>query len=154
WLSVVDNTECTATISGTPDNGSDLTYDFTITARNGVSPNATQDFTLRITPTPASAALVNVATRLLVQTGAKVGIGGFIITGTDPKKVLIRGIGPVLARFNVPNTLQDPMLQLHDGTGAILTSNDDWKAPQQAAIEATGLAPPDDRESAILLSLQ
>ena len=46
------------------------------------------------------------------------------------------------------------MLQLHDGTGAILTSNDDWKVPQQAAIEATGLAPPDDRESAILLSLQ
>jgi hypothetical protein len=46
------------------------------------------------------------------------------------------------------------MLELHDGTGAVLTSNDDWKVHQQAAIEATGLAPPDDRESAILLSLQ
>ena len=154
WLSFVDNTEGTATLSGTPDAGSDLSYSFTITARNGVSPVATQDFTLRITPTPAGAQLVNVSTRLGIQTGAKIGIGGFIITGTDPKKVLIRGIGPTLARFNVPNTLQDPMLQLHDGTGAVLTSNDDWKVPQQAAIEATGFAPPDDRESAILLSLQ
>ncbi|PYK43002.1 MAG: hypothetical protein DME46_08645 [Verrucomicrobia bacterium] len=154
WLSFVDNTDGTATISGTPDNGSDLTYDFTITARNGVSPNATQDFTLRITPTPANAALVNVATRLLVQTGAKVGIGGFIITGTDPKKVLIRGIGPVLTNFGITNALQDPVLELHNGTGAVLTTNDDWKVPQQAAIEAAGLAPTDDREAAILLSLQ
>jgi hypothetical protein len=50
--------------------------------------------------------------------------------------------------------LQDPVLELHDGTGALLTSNDDWKVSQQAAIEATGLAPPDDREPAILLNLQ
>ena len=154
WLSFVDNTDGTATLSGTPDAGSDLSYSFTITARNGVSPVATQDFTLRITPTPASAQLVNVSTRLVIQTGAKVGIGGFIITGTDPKKVLIRGIGPTLASFGIPNALQDPMLELHDGTGAVLTSNDDWKVPQQAAVEATGLAPPDDREPAILLSLQ
>ena len=154
WLSFVDNTDGTATLSGTPDAGSDLSYSFTITARNGVSPVATQDFTLRITPTPAGAQLVNVSSRLVIQTGGNVGIGGFIITGTDPKKVLIRGIGPTLARFSIPNALQDPMLELHDGTGAVLTSNDDWKVPQQAAIEATGLAPPDDRESAILLSLQ
>ena len=153
WLSFVDNTDGTATLSGTPDAGSDLSYSFTVTARNGVSPVATQDFTLRITPTPASA-LVNVSTRLVIQTGDEIGIGGFIITGTDPKKVLIRGIGPTLARYNIPNALQDPMLELHDGTGAVLTSNDDWKVHQQAAIEATGLAPPDDRESAILLSLQ
>ena len=154
WLSFVDNTDGTATISGTPDSGSDLSYDFIITARNGVSPVATQDFTLRVTPTPATAALVNVSTRLLVQTGSKVGIGGFIITGPDPKKVLIRGIGPTLTNFGIANALQDPVLELHDGTGAVLTSNDDWKVPQQAAIEATALAPPDDRESAILLSLQ
>jgi Putative Ig domain len=154
WLSFVDNTDGTATLSGKPDAGSDLSYSFTVTARNGVSPVATQDFTLRITPTPASA-LVNVSTRLVIRTGDEIGIGGFIISGTDPKKVLIRGIGPTLARYNLPNALQDPMLELHDGTtGAVLTSNDDWKVHQQAAIEATGLAPPDDRESAILLSLQ
>jgi len=154
WLSFVDNTDGTATLSGTPDAGSDLTYSFTITARNGVSPVATQDFTLRVVPVPAGAQLVNVSTRLVIQTGAKVGIGGFIISGTDPKKVLIRALGPTLAVFGVPNTLQDPVLELHDGAGAILTSNDDWKTAQQAAIQATGLAPPDDRESAILVSLQ
>jgi Putative Ig domain len=154
WLSFVDNTDGTATLSGTPDAGSDLVYTFTITARNGVSPIATQDFTLHITPTPASAQLVNVSTRLVIQTGGKVGIGGFIISGTDPKKVLIRGIGPTLANFGIPNALQDPLLELHDGTGAVLISNDNWKVPQQVAIEATGLAPPDERESAILLNLQ
>jgi hypothetical protein len=154
WLSFVDNTDGTATLSGTPDAGSDLAYSFTITARNGVSPVATQDFTLLITPVPASAQLVNVSTRLVIQTGSKVGIGGFIITGTAPKKVLIRGLGPTLTTFGVANALQDPMLELHDGTGAVLTSNDDWKIPQQAAIEATGLAPRHDREPAILLDLQ
>jgi hypothetical protein len=153
WLSFVDNTDGTATISGTPDAGSDLTYSFTITARNGVSPVATQDFTLHITPVPASAQLVNVSTRLLIQTGDKVGIGGFIITGTASKKVLIRGIGPTLTRYGIANALQDPVLELHNST-SVLTSNDDWKVPQQAAIEATGLAPPDDREPAILLNLQ
>src|SRR5207253_742483 len=130
WLSFVDNTDGTATLSGTPDAGSDLSYSFTITARNGVSPVATQDFTLRITPVPAGAQLVNVSTRLVIQTGGNVGIGGFIITGTAPKKVLIRGIGPTLTTFGVANALQDPMLELHDSTGALLTSNDDWKIPQ------------------------
>ena len=154
WLSFVDNTDGTATLSGTPDAGSDLAYSFTITARNGVSPVATQDFTLRVTPVPAGAQLVNVSTRLVIQTGSKVGIGGFIITGTAPKKVLIRGIGPTLGNFGVANALQDPMLELHDSTGAVLTSNDDWKVPQQTDVEATGLAPPDDREPAILLNLQ
>ena len=154
WLSVVDNTDGTATLSGTPDADSDLSYSFTITARNGVSPIATQDFTLTVQPTPANATLVNISTRLLVQTGAKVGIGGFIITGTDAKKVLIRGMGPTLTRFGVPNALQDPVLELHDSTGAVVISNDDWKIPQETDIAATGKAPPDDHESAILLTLQ
>jgi len=154
WLSFVDNTDGTATLSGTPDADSDLSYSFTITARNGVFPNATQDFTLIVQQTPTNATLVNISTRLLVQTGAKVGIGGFIITGTDAKKVLIRGMGPTLTSFGVPNALQDPVLELHDATGAVVISNDDWKVPQEAAIAATGLAPLDDRESAILLTLQ
>jgi len=154
WLSFVDNSDGTATLSGTPDANSDLSYSFTITARNGVSPDATQDFTLTVQQTPANATLVNISTRLLVQTGAKVGIGGFIITGTDAKKVLIRGLGPTLTSFGVPNALQDPVLELHDGTGAVVISNDDWKIPQETDIAATGLAPPDDHESGILLILQ
>jgi len=154
WLSFVDNTDGTATLSGTPDADSDLSYSFTITARNGVSPNATQDFTLTVQPTPTNATLVNISTRLLVQTGAKVGIGGFIISGPDAKKVLIRGMGPTLTSFGVPNALQDPVLELHDGTGAVVVGNDDWKIPQETAIAATGSAPADDHESAILLTLQ
>jgi hypothetical protein len=154
WLSFIDNSDGTATLSGTPDANSDLSYSFTITARNGVSPIATQDFTLIVTQTPANATLVNISTRLLIQTGAKVGIGGFIITGTDAKKVLIRGLGPTLTSFGVPNALQDPVLELHDGTGAVVISNDDWKIPQETDIAATGLAPPDDHESGILLTLQ
>jgi Putative Ig domain len=154
WLSFVDNTDGTATLSGTPDADSDLSYSFTITARNGVSPNATQDFTLSVQQTPANATLVNISTRLLIQTGAKVGIGGFIITGPDAKKVLIRGMGPTLTSFGVPNALQDPILELHDGTGAVVIGNDDWKVPQETAITATGKAPADDHESAILLTLQ
>ncbi len=154
WLSFVDNTDGTATLSGTPDADSDLSYSFTITARNGVSPNATQDFTLTVQQTPANASLVNISTRLLIQTGGKVGIGGFIITGTDAKKVLIRGLGPTLTSFGVPNALQDPVLELHDSTGAVVVGNDNWKIPQQTAIAATGLAPGNDHESAILLTLQ
>jgi hypothetical protein len=158
WLSFVDNTDGTATLSGTPDADSDLSYSFTITARNGVSPNATQSFTLSVQQTPANttanATLVNISTRLLVQTGAKVGIGGFIITGPDAKKVLIRGMGPTLTSFGVPNALQNPVLELHDGTGAVVIGNDDWKIPQETVIAATGLAPGNDHEAAILLTLQ
>jgi len=97
---------------------------------------------------------VNISTRLLIQTGGKVGIGGFIITGTDAKKVLIRGLGPTLTSFGVPNALQDPVLELHDSTGAVVVGNDNWKIPQATAIAATGLAPGNDHESAMLLSLQ
>jgi Putative Ig domain len=155
WLSFVDNTDGTATLRGTPDADSDLSYSFTITARNGVSPNAMQGFTLTtVQPTPANATLANISTRLMIQTGNKVGIGGFIITGPDPKKVLIRGLGPTLTTFHVKNALQDPVLELHDGTGALIIGNDDWKIPQGTEIAATGLAPPNDHEPAILLTLQ
>ena len=84
-----------------------------------------------------------------VQTGANVGIGGFIITGSIPKHVLIRGIGPSLAGFGVPNALADPVLELH-GPGAFVTViNDNWRDTQEAAIQATGIPPTNDLESAI-----
>src|SRR5205085_9006845 len=84
-----------------------------------------------------------------VQTGDSVGIGGFIVTGTTPKHVLLRAIGPSLARFFVPNPLADPVLELHGPTGFVTVTNDNWRDTQQAAIAATGLAPTDDLESAI-----
>ena len=84
-----------------------------------------------------------------VQTGDNVGIGGFIITGSETKHVLIRAIGPSLT--GVPNALADPMLELH-GPGTFVTiTNNNWREDpaQEALIEATGIAPTNDLESAI-----
>jgi hypothetical protein len=86
-----------------------------------------------------------------VQTGDNVGIGGFIITGSAPKHVLLRAIGPSLSQFGVPNPLPDPLLELH-GPGTFTTFiNDNWMddPAQAAAILATGLAPTNNLESAI-----
>src|SRR5438552_4627799 len=154
WLSFIDNNDGTATLSGTPDLNSDASYPFTITATNGVSPAATQNFTLFVPQASAGTELINISTRLLVMTGDDIAIAGFIITGPDSKKLLIRGLGPSLTQFNVPNALQNPTLELHNGSGSVITSNDDWKDTQQTLIEATGFAPSDDRESAILITLQ
>jgi hypothetical protein len=85
-----------------------------------------------------------------VETGDGAGIGGFIVTGSVPKQLLIRGIGPSLS---VPNALADPMLEVH-GPGAFATiSNDNWRDADAAAIQATGIPPTNDRESAILATL-
>src|SRR5205085_331788 len=70
------------------------------------------------------------------------------------KQVVIRGLGPILTNFNVTGVLADPTLGLYDGRGTLISSNNDWKNTQQAAIQATGLAPSFDVESAILITLQ
>ncbi len=104
---------------------------------------------------PADSKLANISTRGFIDTGDNVMIGGFIIgpEGLGDATVLVRAIGPSLGNFGVANALQDPTLELRDGSGALLTSNDDWKESEQAEIEATGLAPSDDAESAILSTL-
>jgi hypothetical protein len=92
--------------------------------------------------------LGNIATRLPVQTGDDVMIGGFIITGDIPKPVLIRGIGPSL---NVGGNveLQDPTLELYDGEGKLISSNDNWQESQEEDIRRTGIPPAHPREAAI-----
>ena len=103
-----------------------------------------------VTPPPAAQAL-NLSTRMRVQTGDSVGIGGFIITGAAPKHLLIRAIGPSLAQVGVPDPLADTVLELH-GPGAFVTITDDnWRDDpvQEAAILATGIAPTNNLESAI-----
>ena len=104
---------------------------------------------------PVDSELANINTRGFIDTGDNVMIGGFIIglDGFGDGTVLVRGIGPSLTDFGVPGALQDPTLELHDASGNTLTTNDDWKETQQTEIEATGLAPSDDRESAILSTL-
>lgn len=118
---------------------------------------ANQNFTLNVpafAPPPSPAPdLTNISTRASVQTGRGVTVAGFIITGTGPKQVMIRGLGPTLTNSKVTGVLADPTLELHDASGNPIFSNNDWKDTQQAAIEATGLAPSFDLESAILITL-
>jgi YVTN family beta-propeller protein len=97
--------------------------------------------------------LANIATRGLVGTGDNVMIGGFIIHGDGPQQVLVRARGPSLAQFGVPNTLQNPRLQLYSGQ-TVIASNDNWvDASNRSAIEATPHAPQNSQESAILMTL-
>jgi hypothetical protein len=96
---------------------------------------------------------LDISTRLRVETGQHVGIAGFIISGSTPKKVIVRALGPSLAQFGVPGVLLDPALDLHDSSNNLLASNDNWKSSQQAAIQASGYAPGDNREAAIIQTL-
>jgi sugar lactone lactonase YvrE len=97
--------------------------------------------------------LLNISTRLNVGTGENVLDSGFIIRGEGTKTILIRGLGPSLGQAGVANPLADPMLELHDQTGAILATNDNWKATQEAAIEATGIPPSNDAEAALIVTV-
>lgn len=96
--------------------------------------------------------LANISTRALVQTGSKVVIGGFIITGSQPTNVIVRGRGPSLA---LAGSLPDPFMELRDGQQNLITSNDNWQQDslQATQIQATGIAPRNALESAIVLSL-
>jgi hypothetical protein len=93
--------------------------------------------------------LANISTRGPVETGDNVLIAGFILRGNSAT-VLLRAIGPELTAHAVPNALQDPTMELRDVNGALLMANDNWKENQQTEITGTGIAPTDDRESAIL----
>lgn len=97
---------------------------------------------------------LNISTRSRVETGDDVLIGGFILNGTAAKQVLLRAIGPSLQQSNVPDALADPTLELHRADGSLITLNDNWKDTQQTEIQATQLAPQNDLESAILVTLQ
>lgn len=104
------------------------------------------------TPNPAAAQPLNISTRLRVQTGENVLIGGFIITGTAPKKVIVRGIGPSLSLVGLTDVLADPVVELK-GPGVSL-GNDNWMdAPNKQEIIDSTVAPKNDLESAILTTL-
>jgi PKD repeat protein len=103
----------------------------------------------------ANSKLANISTRGFVQTGDNRVIAGFVAgpPNAAPTGVLIRGMGPSLANFGVPNPLQNPTLELHDSNGTTLRMNDDWTSDQQADIQATGLAPQNNSEAAILVDV-
>lgn len=104
-----------------------------------------------IPPLASPSKLGNIATRLAVQTGDNVLIGGFIITGAQPKKIIVRGIGPSLPFGEV---LANPLLELHDGTGQLLEANDNWvDSPNKQAIIDSTIPPRKDLEPAIVRTL-
>jgi hypothetical protein len=96
--------------------------------------------------------LLNISTRMQVLDGDNVLIGGFIVTGNASKKVLLRAIGPSLESAGVTGVLADPVMELHEPDGSVVT-NDNWKDTQQAEIEATTIPPSNDNESAIVATL-
>ena len=99
----------------------------------------------------AISSAVNLSTRMVVQTGDNVLIGGFIVD-VLPTKVILRAIGPELNGL-VPGALQDTTLELRDGSGSLIASNDDWRSLQEQQIIDTTVPPKDDRESAIVAML-
>ena len=96
--------------------------------------------------------LLNIATRARVQADPNALIGGFIVTGSAPKKVVIRALGPSLASSGLANFLPDPVLELHDAAGKLI-SNDDWQQAWNASDIPVSLQPKQSAESAILTTL-
>ena len=137
----------TVTIVVTPNAAVDIANTATVSAANSQSAQGS----VTTLGAPANTTLGNISTRLSVQTGDNALIGGFIVTGTQPKKVVVRGIGPSLP---LSGALADPVLELHDGSGGLLESNDNWvDSPNKQAIIDSKLAPSNNLESAIVRTL-
>ena len=119
------------------------------------TPASTPTPTATPTPTSPPAQALNISTRLRVDTGNNVLIGGFIVAGSAPKRVAVRGIGPSLMQFGITDVLADPTLELHNNSGALLMQNDNWQDdPAQAAqLTALGLGLQNPNESGIVASL-
>ena len=81
--------------------------------------------------------VANISTRGEVGANGGVLIGGFIVGGTNPTQVLARALGPSLGSLGVAGALSDPALELHNGDGTLVASNDNWQSDQAQAITAT-----------------
>jgi hypothetical protein len=103
---------------------------------------------------PPASQLLNISSRTNVQTGDHVAIAGFIVFGQAPKKVIVRGLGPSLTGLGIGGSLQNPTLSLHDAFGATLATNNNWQDSQAVEIQQSGFAPADNRESAIIATLE
>jgi len=136
----------------------------TPTATANASPSATPESsptptsTPTITPAPPPEApprSLNISTRVAIETGDNVAIGGFIISGNSPKKVAVRGLGPSLKSAGISHALADPMLELRSADQSMIASNDNWRdnAASAAQLQANGLAPRSDLEAAIVATL-
>jgi hypothetical protein len=102
---------------------------------------------------PGNSSMRNISTRGTAGTGDDVMIGGFIVGGTTPARIMIRAIGPSLAAFGVTGVLPDPVLELHDKDGALIDQNDNWQSDHAQDIIDTNFPPSDEHESAIVATL-
>lgn len=132
-------------LDGIPQSNSSGIVSTTV---NGVHTLTVGSTSIATVPPPNAA--LNISTRLPVGTGQNVLIGGFIVQGPIPKNVIIRAMGPSLP---LPGALQDPFLELHDGTGAAIATNDNWRSTQTVDVHASSLAPSNEAESAIIVTL-
>ena len=153
------------TVDVTTDGAGNAPIEFTSTTENAAAPGEhitatatdpddnTSEFSLAV-QIPGGLRLLNISTRMRVLTGENVLIGGFIVTGDEAKKVIIRGIGPSLTADGepLPGRLADPTLELYQGENE-LARNDNWKDSQQAEIEASTIPPSHELESAIVATL-
>jgi uncharacterized delta-60 repeat protein len=132
-----------------PDEETDDKRDFALARYSGDSATPNPTPTPTASPTPPANRFANISTRLRVETGENVLIGGFIVQGNTPKKVLIRGLGPSL---EISDALPDPTLTLVRADGAAVF-NDDWKDSQEQEIRDTTIPPRSDLEAAIVATL-
>lgn len=102
----------------------------------------------------SSSILANIATRGRINQGENVLIAGYIVGGYKPQRVVVRAIGPSLTQFGVSGALPDPLLELHNGQGTTIASNDDWQDTQEQELIDTTIPPSDPLESAIVINLQ
>ncbi len=148
------------TLSGTPPN---LTYtprpdfngtdSFTFKVNDGTTDSPPATVSITVTDV-AELKSLNISTRGRVGIGDRVMIAGTIVRGTATKRVIFRAIGPSLSGSGINSPLADPVMELYTSNGTLLRTNDNWKdEEQQAEVEATGLQPSDDRESAIVTTL-
>jgi hypothetical protein len=131
-------------------------YSAVVRGNAGTSPAGLAVVEVYDIDTSVASKLANLSTRAFVGTGSNVVIAGFILSNkTGDDRIVIRGLGPSLSTFGVPNPLQDPMLELRDQNGTLLRSDNDWQddSAQASEITAAGLAPSNSKESAIAASL-
>ncbi len=125
-------------------------YTAVLRSANGVEGNALCELYDLV---PGNSTVRNISTRGQAGSGDDVMIGGFIVAGVQPSKVMIRAIGPSLAAFGLKSVLPDPVLELRDKDGSLIYQNNNWQGEQAQQIADSGLAPNDAKESAIIATL-
>jgi hypothetical protein len=151
----VQTPTATPIVTPTPTVAPSATPSATATPAATATATPTPVATVTPTPTPSSAQALNISTRMRVEAGNNVLIGGFIIAGNTPKDVAIRGIGPSLVDFGINDALADPTLELRASDGSLILQNDDWQDnPGRAErLMALGLTPNNPKESGIPVTL-